>query len=184
MRTRKPVIIAVVAIATCWIGAAAIFSVVKEEPLSADQLLARDDMSGDEIVITVSNLNFETVPEEERPKVFRHIRRLVEKLPEKEREVVRERISDIRLEKMRKQWKHMNPEQQTAQIQKRLDALRRRRETVNYQEKERMKKRLQSPEGQRFVKNGMKRFNEKLTADERTRLSPLVKEILEQLESL
>jgi hypothetical protein len=77
MRTRKPVIIAVLAIAACWAGAAAIFSVVNEEPLSADQLLGRDDLTGDEIVITVSNLNFETVPEGERPEVFRHIRRLV-----------------------------------------------------------------------------------------------------------
>jgi hypothetical protein len=85
---------------------------------------------------------------------------------------------------MRKQWKHMTPEQQTEQIQKRLDALRKRRETNSEEDRKQMKKRLQSPEGQRFVKNGMKRFNEKLTPDERTRLSPLVKEILEQLESL
>ncbi|MDA0836370.1 MAG: hypothetical protein O3B01_17530 [Planctomycetota bacterium] len=184
MRTRKSVIIAVLAIAACWVGAAAIFSVVKDEPLSADQLLDRDDLTGDEIVITVSNLNFETVPQEQRPDVFRHIRRLVEKLPEKEREGVRERISDIRLEKMRKQWEHMTPEQQTEQIQKRLEALRQRRETISHEERERMKERLQSPEGQQFVKNGMKRFNEKLTPDERTRLTPLVKEILEQLESL
>ena len=184
MRTRKPVIIAAIAIAACWIGAAAVFSVVKEEPLSVDELLARDDLSGHEIVVTVSNLNFEAVPEEKRPEVLVHIRQQVEKLPEKEQDEVREKIADIRLERMRKQWKHMTPEQQTEQVQKRLDALRKRRETSTHEDRQRMKRRLQSPAGQRFVKNGMKRFNEKLTPDERALLMPLVKEILEQLESL
>ncbi|MDP6504244.1 MAG: hypothetical protein QF886_11535 [Planctomycetota bacterium] len=184
MQNKKIVTFGIALIGVTWLAAYAVFSLVDEEPMSADQILMTDEWDADRLVDVVASAHLENEPLKKRRAVAEHLRKHLEKLPTEKRRALVKEVTNRRLERFREHWKHLSKEERKKLVEQRLQEMRDHTAKLTDEQRERMKKRIQSPEGQAFIKDSMRSFNEKLNADERAGLTPLVREWLTQLESL
>ncbi|MBI2191081.1 MAG: hypothetical protein HYU36_03715 [Planctomycetes bacterium] len=184
MRSSRKVILGIVAMASCWLATALVLHWVEPEPLTADQILAKADWKPEELAAALGSATLESESFEKRRAVLEHVRSHLEKLPAPRRQEIVRAITAQRLERFRQHWNRLSSGEQKKLVEERLEELRERGRNATPEERERAKERLQSPEGQQFIKSAMEQFEQALNADERAALTPLVREWLSQMESL
>lgn len=184
MKNKRWLWTGILAIAFCWAVTALVFHFVEAEPMNAGQILTKSDWTAEEMVRGLSSARLESESIEKRQQVAEHMRKQLQKLPTDKRKAVIRQIMASRFQRFRQHWKHLSIQERDEMVEKRLDEMKERNRDLSTEERERIKQRLQSPEGQEFLNSVMGKFHEELSADERASLSPLVREWLAQLEAL
>lgn len=93
-------------------------------------------------------------------------------------------VARHRIQQLRQQFAGLTQEERSAKIQKTLQQMRKQRESLPDDEREQLRERLNSEEGQRMVKAAMELYLTEFTAKERAEMDPLMHEWLFQIQEL
>ena len=121
---------------------------------------------------------------EETRKQMREIRDEIKKLKPETRKKLVKALMHARLDEARRKAAHLSDREKKEIVQKMVARVRKRFNSLSPEEKEKRRKKFNSPKGKKRVKEAMNFYMNELSAKERELLDPLVREMMINLDTL
>lgn len=157
------------------------------EPLTPKEVLEKEEWTAEELTDTIARVANRRGEMQERRKVFEHLRTHLRKLPEEKRKQVVEEGTRRAVDNAYKQWREMPEKAKDEAVKKMKEMAEKRQKTVaalSKKEKEQIRERLESPEGQARMHTMRQKMMNRMTPEDRQRLAPVVRIWIQTFENL
>ncbi|WP_302453711.1 hypothetical protein [Victivallis vadensis] len=158
------------------LGAVALL--VRREPLTADQILAKRQWTAEELSDSLGRAFAPQTNRDKRREVLRHLREQLQKYPAQEQARIRAEAMRRAMNEYIRQLRTLPPEERRKMIDGINRGARKSFEAVSHlsdEQKKRIKSQMDSPEGEAVREEANRIMSSVLTADERRDLAPAMR---------